>query len=43
MPKGRGMFNPGFWEGLADVINNYVDSVTLEDLIQQAQENNFSI
>ena len=43
MPKGRGMFDTGVLEGLADVINDYVDGVTLEDLIQRVQENNFSI
>lgn len=34
-----------FWNGFADAINNYVDSVTLEDLVKQHQEiknNNFT-
>lgn len=34
----------GFWEGLAHVINEYVDSVTLEDLVNQTGDGgNFSI
>lgn len=42
-PRASECLTLGFWQGLADVINNYVDSVTLEDLIQRAQDNNFSI
>ena len=36
----------GFWKGLNDVINNYVDSVTLEDLANKEKEkigNDYSI
>ena len=34
-----------FWQGLDDVINNYVDSVTIQDLIDQSNQkaNNYSI
>ena len=32
-----------FWRGLYKVINDYVDSVTLEDLITQGQALDFSI
>lgn len=42
-PRASECLTLGFWQGLADVINHYVDSVTLEDLIQRAQDNNFSI
>ena len=42
-PRAAECLTLGFWEGLADVINDYVDGVTLEDLIQRVQENNFSI
>lgn len=28
----------GFWKGLYDVINNYLDSVTLEDLMTDEQD-----
>lgn len=28
-----------FWNDFADVINNYVDSITLEDLVNQHKEN----
>lgn len=42
-PRASECLTLGFWMGLDEVINNYVDSVTLEDLIQQAQGNNFSI
>lgn len=27
-----------FWHGFADAINNYVDSITLEDLVKQHRE-----
>ena len=27
-----------FWEGLADAINTYVDSITLEDLLNQSRD-----
>lgn len=34
----------GFWEGLSDVVNQYVDSITLEDLVHRAGDShNFSI
>ena len=35
-----------FWEGLDKVINDYVDSITLQDLLDQQQEligNDYSI
>ncbi len=33
-----------FWEGLSDVVNQYVDSITLEDLVHRAGDShNFSI
>lgn len=32
-----------FWKGLSDTINDYVDSVTLEDLLIQGQQHDFSI
>lgn len=35
-----------FWEGLDKVINDYVDSVTLQDLLDRQQElvgNDYSI
>ncbi len=43
-PRAAECLTLGFWEGLAGVINQYVDSVTLEDLVHQAGDNpNFSI
>lgn len=30
-----------FWQGLYDTVNNYVDSVTLEDLINRSNTENF--
>ena len=30
-----------FWQGLYDTLNNYVDSVTLEDLINRSNTENF--
>ena len=32
-----------FWRGLYDVVNRYVDSVTLEDLVSRGKTLNFSI
>ena len=32
-----------FWRGLYDVVNRYVDSVTLEELVNQGKTLNFSI
>lgn len=32
----------GVWEGLYDAINNYVDGITLEDLISEHQKENDS-
>ena len=29
----------GMWQGLADVINNYLDSVSLQDLVQKVTSN----
>lgn len=29
-----------FWNGFADAINNYVDNITLEDLVKQHMQNN---
>ena len=34
-PRSAECFTLNFWEGLAGVINGYVDSVTLADLINQ--------
>ena len=34
-PRSAECYTVGFWEGLAGVINGYVDSVTLADLINQ--------
>lgn len=31
------------WSGLYDVINNYLDSITLEDLLNQNRQNDYSI
>ena len=42
-PRASECLTLSFWQGLADTIDYYVDSVTLEDLIQRAQDNNFSI
>lgn len=43
-PRAAECLTLGFWEGLAGVINQYVDSVTLEDLVHQVGDNpNFSI
>ena len=33
----------GFWRGLYDVVNQYVDSVTLEELVNQDKTLNYSI
>lgn len=33
----------GFWRGLYDVVNQYVDSVTLEELVNQEKTLNYSI
>lgn len=30
----------GFWNGLYDVINSYMDSITIDDLLQEAKRNN---
>lgn len=37
-PKASECMTLDFWHGLADAINNYVDSVTLEDLLMHAKE-----
>ncbi|MDD3221643.1 MAG: RrF2 family transcriptional regulator [Clostridia bacterium] len=43
-PRAEECLTLEFWEGLADAINQYVDSVTLEDLVNRAGEGgNFSI
>ena len=42
-PRASECLTLSFWQGLADTIDHYVDSVTREDLIQRAQDNNFSI
>lgn len=34
-PRANTCETLGFWKGLNDVINNYVDSVTLEDLMNE--------
>ena len=42
-PRASECLTLPFWTGLAEVINNYVDSVTLEDLAQNTVKGNFSI
>ncbi|MDY5957263.1 MAG: Rrf2 family transcriptional regulator, partial [Frisingicoccus sp.] len=42
-PRASECLTLPFWTGLAEVINNYVDSVTLEDLAQNTVKGNFTI
>ena len=37
-PRNADCMTVDFWEGLADAINNYVDSFTLEDLLNYSKE-----
>ena len=37
-PRNADCMTVDFWEGLADAINNYVDSFTLEDLLKYSKE-----
>lgn len=37
-PRKNACSTLSFWTGLRDVVNNYVDSVTLADLIQKEKE-----
>ncbi len=44
-PRAENCETIGFWKGLNEVINNYVDSVTLEDLMNEelARQNDYVI
>ena len=42
-PRADGCVTLEFWRGLYDVVNRYVDSVTLEELVNQGKTLNFSI
>ena len=37
-PRNADCMTVDFWEGLADAINNYVDSFTLDDLLKYSKE-----
>ena len=37
-PRSMECMTLGFWEGLADVINTYVDGITLEDLLKLSKD-----
>lgn len=42
-PRAEDCITLGFWRGLYDVVNQYVDSVTLEELVNRGKTLNFSI
>ena len=42
-PRAEDCITLGFWRGLYDAVNRYVDSVTLEDLVSSGKTLNFSI
>nr|WP_297174127.1 RrF2 family transcriptional regulator [uncultured Agathobaculum sp.] len=41
--RAEGCITLGLWRGLYDVINQYLDGITLEDLVSQEQPLDFSI
>lgn len=42
-PRAGECITLDFWRGLYDVVNQYVDSITLEELVNQGKTLNFSI
>ena len=42
-PRAEDCITLGFWRGLYDVVNQYVDSVTVEELVNRGKTLNFSI
>ncbi len=42
-PRAEDCITLDFWRGLYDVVNRYVDSVTLEDLVSRGKTLSFSI